>query len=116
MILPKNAPRFIRIKTVKSKYLALILLIVIAIMAAALAFLHFRPVRRMNPPVDIQDGKTIDFSSGKPVVKDSVEQKAIIDAAVKEMDEAVKDVTFGPPPAKPPEKKATEPAAVPAQK
>jgi len=48
--------------------------------------------------------KTIDFSSGKPVVKDSPEDQAAIDAAVKEMAEAAKDVTFKPEP-KPAEKK-----------
>jgi uncharacterized membrane protein len=51
--------------------------------------------------------KTIDFSSGQPVVKDSPEDRAAIDAALKDMEEATKDVTFGPPPRKeePPEKK-----------
>jgi hypothetical protein len=44
--------------------------------------------------VPIQDGKTIDFSSGKPVVRDSAADKAAMDAAVKEIDAASKDVTF----------------------
>ncbi len=64
------------------------------------------------PEVPIQDGKTIDFSSGVPVVKDDPNEKAAIDRAVKAMDDAAKDVTFGPPqsiPARPavadPEKK-----------
>ncbi len=51
-----------------------------------------------NPPVALgtqeTEHKTIDFSSGKPVVKDSPEDKAVIDAALKEMAEATKDVTF----------------------
>jgi hypothetical protein len=46
--------------------------------------------------VSIQDNKTIDFSSGKAVVRDSSQDKAIIDQAVKEMDAATKDITFGP--------------------
>ncbi len=50
--------------------------------------------------VAIQDGKTIDFSSGVAVVKDDAKQKAVIDKSVKEMDSAAKDVTFGPPPQK----------------
>jgi hypothetical protein len=52
--------------------------------------------------VPIQDGKTIDFSSGTPVVKDSPADRAAMDAAVKEMDAAAKDVTFpaGPAPKK----------------
>ena len=62
------------------------------------------------PKVTIQDGKTIDFSSGKPVVKDTPGEKAIIAAAVKEMDEAAKGVKFGPtaPPSKKP--KTPEPS------
>jgi hypothetical protein len=60
-------------------------------------------------PVDLtkHDGQTIDFSSGKPVVKDSAEDKAATDAAVKDMAEATKGVTFEP------VKKAPEPASVP---
>ncbi len=54
-------------------------------------------------PVDLtkHDLQTIDFSSGKPVVKDSPEDKAAIDAAVKDMAEATKDVTFEVPKKKP---------------
>jgi len=48
--------------------------------------------------------QTIDFSSGKPVVKNSPEDQAAVDAAVKEMAEAAKDVTFEATP-KPVEKK-----------
>jgi len=60
-----------------------------------------------NPPVDLtkHDGQTIDFSSGKPVVKSTPADQAAVDAAVKEMAEAAKDVTFEAPkkpaPAKP---------------
>ena len=48
--------------------------------------------------VPIQDGKTIDFSSGKPVVKDDAQEKAIMAKAEKEMEEASKEITFGPAP------------------
>ena len=89
----------------KSKRPILILLAAAAIIVAALAFRHFRVAGKTNPPVAIQDGKTIDFSSGKPVVKDSAKEKAVIDAAVKEMDEAVKDMTITSPPAPPAERK-----------
>jgi hypothetical protein len=51
-----------------------------------------------KPSVAIQNEKTIDFSSGKPVVKDSAEEKAIIANSVKEMNEAAAGVTFGPAP------------------
>jgi hypothetical protein len=57
--------------------------------------------------VAIQNEKTIDFSSGKPVVKDSAEEKAIIANSVKEMNEAAAGITFGPAP------KPAEPAAKP---
>lgn len=73
-------------------------LIAVAIgVAAAMAWRHFRPAPKLNPPVAIQDQATIDFSSGRPVVKDSDKEKAIIDAAVKEMDDAVKNVVFTSP-------------------
>jgi hypothetical protein len=45
-------------------------------------------------PVAIQDGKTIDFSSGQPGVRSTPEDQAAMAAALKEMDEAAKDVTF----------------------
>ena len=57
--------------------------------------------------VAIQDEKTIDFSSGKPVLKDSAEEKAIIANSVKEMNEAAAGITFGPAP------KPAQPAAKP---
>jgi hypothetical protein len=40
--------------------------------------------------------KTIDFTSGQPVVKDTPEERAAIDAALKDMAEAAKEVTFAP--------------------
>jgi hypothetical protein len=46
----------------------------------------------------IENEKTIDFSTGKPVVKDSAEEKAIIERSMKEMNEAATGVTFGPAP------------------
>ena len=51
------------------------------------------------PPVDLtkHEHKTIDFSSGQPVVKDSAEDKAAIDAALKDMDEAKQNVPFAAP-------------------
>jgi hypothetical protein len=45
-------------------------------------------------PVPIQDGKTIDFSNGSPVVRDSAADKDALDRAVREMDAASKTVTF----------------------
>ena len=57
---------------------------------------------RNGEAVPIQDGKTIDMSSGRPVVRDDARSRAAIDKATKEMEEAAKDVTFGPRPAVPP--------------
>ena len=55
------------------------------------------PPAAARPTVAIQDGKTLDFSSGRPVLKDSAEEKAIIERSVREMNEAAAGVTFGPP-------------------
>ena len=83
-------------------------------LALAAWFVRWRAAQAKTV-VAIQDGKTIDFSSGKPVIKDDATEKKIIADAVSEMDTAAKDVTF--PPAKPPEKKAAstppEPAKTP---
>lgn len=58
-----------------------------------------------NPkkPVDLKkhDGQTVDFSSGQPVVKNTPEDQAAINAALKEIAEANKDVTFEAPKKKP---------------
>lgn len=90
--------------------------LLVTAMAAVLWYVIERRARhRAAPPAVTQtvdltkhDGKTIDFSSGKPVVKDSPEDQAAIAAALKDMEEASKDTTFGTPPPKkpePPEKK-----------
>lgn len=70
-----------------------------AVTAAALWLYASQPGRTVVP---IQDGKTIDFSDGTAVVRDGAADKAAIDAAVKQMDAASKDVTF---PAEPAPKK-----------
>ncbi len=49
-----------------------------------------------SAPVPIQDGKTLDFSSGNAVVKDSPADKAALERSVAEMDRAVGNVTFAP--------------------
>ncbi|MBC7365995.1 MAG: hypothetical protein H7343_04140 [Undibacterium sp.] len=59
--------------------------------------------------VTIRDGKTLDFSSGKPVLKDSATEKAIIEQSLKDMNEAAAGVTFGPTP-KSPDPDAKKPA------
>lgn len=45
----------------------------------------------------VNERKTVDFSSGQPVVKNTPEDQAAIEAALKDMAEATQGVTFGPP-------------------
>jgi hypothetical protein len=47
-----------------------------------------------SSPVPVQDGKTLNFSSGSPQVGDSAADKAALEAGVKEIDEATKNITF----------------------
>lgn len=49
-----------------------------------------------RPVVPIEDGKTIDFSGGRAEVRDTPEDRAAMEQALKEMEAAAKDVTFGP--------------------
>jgi len=72
------------------------LLISAAATAAALWAYGTQPrlAVRGQAAVPIADGKTLDFSSGKPVIRDGAADKAALDAAVREIDEASKDVTF----------------------
>lgn len=68
--------------------------------AAAPQELVLLPTRAPTPtPVPIQDGKTLDFSGGKAVVKESADDKAALDQGLKEIDEATKSVTFSAIPA-----------------
>jgi hypothetical protein len=50
------------------------------------------------PPLDLarHDGAAIDFSSGRPVIRNSPADRAAVARAVRAMDEAAKDVTFQP--------------------
>ncbi len=66
------------------------------------------PPARAAEPVDLtqHERETIDFSSGRPVVKNTPADQAAVDAALQDMAEATKDVTFkaSPPPAEPAKK------------
>ena len=53
-----------------------------------------------KPEVPIQDGATIDFSIGAPVVRSGGPDTEALDRALKEMADATKNVTFPPPPPK----------------
>jgi hypothetical protein len=78
--------------------LLLVFVAVVVLSAGALLLVRWKTgPRQAHPEVAIQDGKTIDFSSGKPVVKDTAKEKASIDKSVKEMEEATKGVSFSSP-------------------
>jgi hypothetical protein len=68
----------------------------VAALAAALWIYGLRanPRSSAQTSVAIQDGKTIDFSGGSPVVKDSAADKAALAAALRDIDAATKTVTF----------------------
>ena len=80
--------------------------VVAVTLLAATVYFYFGRTQKNSPAspaatapkneIAIQDGKTIDFSSGKPVVKDTAKEKAIMAGALKEMSAAAKDVTFAP--------------------
>lgn len=56
------------------------------------------PHRNPADAVPIQDGKTLDFSNGSPVVSDGAANKAAMDAALRDIDASTKTVTFQPDP------------------
>lgn len=103
-----------------------ILVVLAAVVVGAGLWLREKPVRPTTPPpvaepnepsagsfspakvdfrvplpkpnlLEIQDGKTIDFSSGLPIIKDSEKEKAALARALKEMEEAAASVSFGAP-------------------
>jgi hypothetical protein len=53
-----------------------------------------RTAGRRAAVVSIRDGSTLDFSGGSPSFRDSAADRAALEAAVKDMDAASKDVTF----------------------
>ncbi len=61
-----------------------------------------RPSGTRGLDVPIQNGATIDFSLGAPIVRSQGADKEALDKALKEMAEATRDVQFAPPPAKKP--------------
>ncbi len=96
----------------KSPRFELILLAALLLSAMA-AFIWMQrwslKAKAPKPDVAIQDGKTLDFSTGRVVVKDDAKQKAALEKSLKEMESAAAGVTFGPTPAP----KKAEPAPAP---
>lgn len=96
------------------KVRALLFLIAVALVMLGVWLTSHRPMHRAAPAVrhtevPIQEGKTIDFSSGQAVVKDDPAQKAAIERGVTNINAAAGNVTFGPKP-------APDPAPTPAKK
>ena len=58
---------------------------------------QFVPPPAAAPEVAIEDGKTIDFSKGAAEIRSTPTDQAIIDAALKEMQEATKSISFEAP-------------------
>jgi hypothetical protein len=77
--------------------------LVVVLLAGAAGWWGWKRFRPPPAPVDLaqHDGQTIDFSSGQPVVRDSVGDKAALEKAAKEMAEATNGVTFEAPRKKP---------------
>lgn len=97
----------------RSKEIVVLLVLLVSVMAFVLWYVRQRraelrarpaaekvvgPVVTTAPaePVDLakHEAKTIDFSSGKPVVKDTPEDRAALQQGLKDIEEATRDVTF----------------------
>lgn len=65
--------------------------------AAPVPTAQFAPAPTAAKEVPIEDGKTIDFSKGSAEIRATPADQAIIDAALKEMQEATKDIRFEAP-------------------
>jgi hypothetical protein len=100
----------------RSKELVVLLVLLVGVMAFVLWYVRERravlrakpatekvvgpfvaaPPANPAPPVDLEkhDAKTIDFSSGQPLVKDTPADRAALDQGLKEIEEATRNVTF----------------------
>lgn len=77
--------------------LIFLVVILVAVIAARWWFQRARHVPAPPPAtVTIQDRATIDFSSGQPVVRDNAAEQALIDAALKDIEAAAKNIKFPP--------------------
>jgi hypothetical protein len=77
--------------------LAILLALLLGAMGA-FVWMQWRTIKAKTPKpsVAIQDGKTIDFSTGVPLIKDDAKQKAALDKSLKEMEAATANITFAP--------------------
>jgi hypothetical protein len=76
-------------------------LLIAAAATAAVLWAYGSLGRHPAPPVPIQDAATIDFSGGSPRVATGAADKAALEAGVKAIDDATRDMTI---PANPPPK------------
>ena len=98
----------------KSPRVELILMAVLLVLTmAAYVWMQRRATQSSGPKpeVSVQDGNTIDFSTGKPVAMDDAKQKAALEKSLKEMAAATAGVKFAP--VAPAEKKKAEPTGAP---
>ena len=61
--------------------------------------------KKPAPEIPIEDGKTIDFSKGLGLVRDTEKDRAALERALKEIEAATQGVTFAPKAEPPPVKK-----------
>lgn len=76
-----------------SRHLKIRLTIVTLVLAGIAGYLLKRP-KGPPPPIAIEDGKTIDFSTGEPVMTGTAEDRAAIEKAKREMEAATEGITF----------------------
>jgi hypothetical protein len=70
--------------------------LLLAVAAGVLLSRGWQSSRTPPATVPIEEGKTIDFSSGQPVIKDEAADRSAIQKAQREMDEAAANITFAP--------------------
>ncbi len=72
------------------------LLIAVIIIATTVGLFRNHLAQTKEEPVPIEDGQTINFSTGQPIVSQSEEDAAILETSRQEMEEATADITFQP--------------------
>jgi hypothetical protein len=91
------------VRDVNTRRTASVLVAAAATAAVIWAYVSHRGMRSPGP-VPIQDGKTLNFSNGSAQVGNSDADRAALDAGVREIDEATKNITFSAQPTPTPAK------------
>ena len=71
-------------------------LAILILIVAALAGYYLQRKSQPPMPVAIENGQTIDFSTGQAVVSENEADQVSLDKAQREMEEATAEVTFQP--------------------